>query len=90
MIKNFQLCAVLLVHEKTFALLQNISPSLLLTAFLPILLFAAAFGLEWHYIRRLIGSSLLLAGKLHALRYGRPRHYEVQQIILQWLARKHC
>ncbi len=44
---------------------QNIDPTLLLTAFLPILLFAGAFALEWHTVRRLIWSSLLLAG--HAL-----------------------
>jgi NhaP-type Na+/H+ or K+/H+ antiporter len=43
-------------------LLQNIDPTLLLTAFLPILLFAGAFALEWHTVRRLIWSSLLLAG----------------------------
>ena len=41
---------------------QSIDPTLLLTAFLPILLFAAAFALEWHTVRRLIWSSLLLAG----------------------------
>ena len=41
---------------------QNIDPTLLLTAFLPILLFAGAFALEWHTVRRLIWSSLLLAG----------------------------
>lgn len=43
--------------------MQNISPSLLLTAFLPVLLFAAAFGLEWHSVRRLFWSSILLAGQ---------------------------
>ena len=42
---------------------QNLDPTLLLTAFLPILLFAGAFALEWHTVRRLIWSSLLLAGK---------------------------
>ena len=42
---------------------QNIDPTLLLTAFLPILLFAGAFALEWHTVRRLIWSSLLLAGE---------------------------
>lgn len=46
---------------------QNIDPTLLLTAFLPILLFAGAFALEWHTVRRLIWSSLLLAGMLPAL-----------------------
>ena len=45
---------------------QNIDPTLLLTAFLPILLFAGAFALEWHTVRRLIWSSLLLAGMLSA------------------------
>ena len=44
--------------------LQNIDPTLLLTAFLPILLFAGAFALEWHAVRRLFWSSLLLAGML--------------------------
>ena len=44
------------------AFTQNIDPTLLLTAFLPILLFAGAFALEWHTVRRLIWSSLLLAG----------------------------
>ena len=43
---------------------QNIDPTLLLTAFLPILLFAGAFALEWHAVRRLFWSSLLLAGML--------------------------
>lgn len=47
---------------------QNIDPTLLLTAFLPILLFAGAFALEWHTVRRLIWSSLLLAGQLSALK----------------------
>ena len=47
---------------------QNIDPTLLLTAFLPILLFAGAFALEWHTVRRLIWSSLLLAGMLLALK----------------------
>lgn len=42
---------------------QNINPELLLTAFLPVLLFAAAFGLEYQYIRRLFTSGLLLAGE---------------------------
>lgn len=42
--------------------LQTIEPNLLLTAFLPVLLFAAAFGLEWHYVRRQFLSALLLAG----------------------------
>ena len=46
--------------------LQNIDPTLLLTAFLPILLFAGAFALEWHAVRRLFWSSLLLAGMLSA------------------------
>ena len=46
---------------------QNIDPTLLLTAFLPILLFAGAFALEWHTVRRLIWSSLLLAGMIPAL-----------------------
>ena len=41
---------------------QSIDPTLLLTAFLPILLFAGAFALEWHTMRRLMWSSLLLAG----------------------------
>lgn len=41
---------------------QSIDPTLLLTAFLPILLFAGAFALEWHTVRRLVWSSLLLAG----------------------------
>ena len=42
---------------------QNIDPNLLLTSFLPILLFAGAVALEWHTVRRLLSSSLLLAGK---------------------------
>ncbi|KAK9908624.1 hypothetical protein WJX75_000582 [Coccomyxa subellipsoidea] len=41
---------------------ESIDPTLLLTAFLPILLFAGAFALEWHTVRRLMWSSLLLAG----------------------------
>ena len=41
---------------------QNIQPTLLLTAFLPVLLFAGALALEWHTVRRLLSSSLLLAG----------------------------
>ena len=48
---------------------QTINPNLLLTAFLPILLFAGAFALEWHTMRRLMWSSLLLAGACP----GRPR-----------------
>ena len=43
---------------------QNIQPNLLLTAFLPVLLFAGAIALEWHTVRRLLSSSLLLAGAL--------------------------
>ena len=43
--------------------MQNIDPNLLLTSFLPILLFAGAVALEWHTVRRLLSSSLLLAGK---------------------------
>lgn len=42
--------------------IQNIQPTLLLTAFLPVLLFAGALALEWHTVRRLLSSSLLLAG----------------------------
>ncbi|CAL8460804.1 g335 [Coccomyxa elongata] len=50
-----------LVGEGT-RLWESIDPTLLLTAFLPILLFAGAFALEWHTVRRLMWSSLLLAG----------------------------
>ena len=49
--------------DDTGAFLQSIDPELLLTAFLPILLFAGAFALEWHTVRRLFVSSLLLAGE---------------------------
>ena len=48
--------------EPPLPLPQSIDPTLLLTAFLPILLFAGAFALEWHTMRRLMWSSLLLAG----------------------------
>jgi hypothetical protein len=41
---------------------ENMEPTLLLAAFLPVLLFAGAFALEWHVVRRLLPSSLLLAG----------------------------
>ena len=41
---------------------QSINPTLLLTAFLPVLLFGAASVLEYHTARRLMWSSLLLAG----------------------------
>lgn len=41
---------------------EAIDPNLLLAGFLPILLFAGAFALEWHVVRRLLPSSLLLAG----------------------------
>ena len=41
---------------------EGIDPNLLLAGFLPILLFAGAFALEWHVVRRLLPSSLLLAG----------------------------
>lgn len=47
---------------------QDINPELLLATFLPVLLFAGAFNLEWHLVRRLKWSGLLLAGAhlLHA------------------------
>ena len=41
---------------------EGISPELLLAGFLPVLLFAGAFALEWHVVRRLLPSALLLAG----------------------------
>lgn len=43
--------------------MQRIDPELLLSAFLPVLLFAGAFALHWHIVRKLIWSSLLLAGE---------------------------
>ncbi|KAK9791813.1 hypothetical protein WJX73_006506 [Symbiochloris irregularis] len=41
---------------------ENIDPELLLAVFLPIILFGGAFALQWHLVRKLIWSSLLLAG----------------------------
>ena len=41
---------------------ENMDPNLILAGFLPVLLFAGAFALEWHVVRRLMASSLLLAG----------------------------
>lgn len=53
-------------------LVQDINPELLLATFLPVLLFAGAFNLEWHLVRRLKWSGLLLAGA-HLLHARRPR-----------------
>lgn len=44
------------------ALITGMSPTLLLTIFLPVLLFASGFSLEWHLVRKLAGQCLLLAG----------------------------
>ena len=51
---------------KVANVMQNINPELLLAAFLPVLLFSGAFNLEWHLVRRLKWSALLLAGALPA------------------------
>ena len=45
---------------------QNISPQLLLSAFLPIILFSGAFAFDFAVAMKLISSSLLLAGGLPA------------------------
>lgn len=45
------------------SLWNNMDPELLLTVFLPILLFAGSFVLDWHTLRRIKWSALLLAGE---------------------------
>ena len=41
---------------------QRIDPELLLAGFLPIILFAGAFSLEFHFVRKLFWSAIILAG----------------------------
>lgn len=45
------------------SLWENIDPELLLTVFLPVLLFGAAFAMDWNMLRRVKFSALLLAGE---------------------------
>ena len=78
-----------LVHAKACAVhAQTIDPNLLLTAFLPILLFAGAFALEWHTMRRLMWSSLLLAGAAPRPQSMSPALLFLQMHVLR--AEAHC
>lgn len=46
--------------------MQHIPPNVFLSVFLPVLLFAAAFVLQWHFVQKLFYEAVLLAGRFLA------------------------